>query len=124
MSFVTGIMLIAGVGDWLDEQDSPIHQVQRWIEERYRGHLVEVSEHSGGSKHPQFEAWCAGINYMDEDEFIAFVMGLEWHSPENFVLVVNPEEGPARVFVKSADVYRTFTATGGNMAAIGSTKNG
>jgi hypothetical protein len=95
MSFVTGIMLIIGPGDF-DEQS--IAEVQAWLSERKWPQLVDVSDASGGNKHPQFECWSAGINYFDETGFTAFVMSRDWLAPENMVLIIQPEEGSARVY--------------------------
>lgn len=95
MSVVTGIMLIIGPGDF-DEQ--PISEVQAWLSERGWPALVDVSDASGGNKHPQFECWSAGINFFDENEFTSFVMARDWLAPENMVLIIQPEEGAVRVF--------------------------
>jgi hypothetical protein len=100
MSVVTGIMLILGAGDWGAE---PLREVQEWIAENYHDQqLKDVSDHAGGGKHPQFEAWAAGINYFDEDAFIEYAMSREWLHPEAMVLIVQPEDGTSRVFRPSA----------------------
>src|SRR5688572_5443825 len=99
MSVVTGIMLILGVGDWEEE---PLQEVQSWLAERDWPPLADVSEHASGSKHPQFEAWSAGVNYfLDEEDFAQFAMTRKWRDPGNLVLVLQPEEGPSRVYLGS-----------------------
>jgi hypothetical protein len=98
MSVVTGVMLLLGAGDWDEE---PFMEVQQWLRERAGNQLIDVAEEgTGGGKHPQFEAWCAGLNYFDEDEFAEFVLSREWLNPENMVLILQPEAGPTRVFVQ------------------------
>jgi hypothetical protein len=95
MSVVTGIMLLLGAGDWDGE---PLAEVQAWLAGKgFR--LRDTSEGAGGNKHPQFEAWAAGINYfLRVDEFAAFTMSRPWSAPENVVLVIQPEDGASRVF--------------------------
>lgn len=95
MSVVTGVMLLVGALDWDGES---LSKVQSWLAERGRGQLSDCSDASGGNKHPQFEAWAAGINYfLDVDEFAAFAMSLPWRAPENTVLILHPETGPTQV---------------------------
>lgn len=95
MSVVTGIMLITSLND-----DAAIAEVQAWLAERWGGQvLVDVSDSAGGRKHPQFEALAAGINgFVEDEEFAAFVISREWWNPENVVLIMQPEEGAARVY--------------------------
>lgn len=57
-----------------------------------------VSDHYAGGKHPQQYVAGGGFNYFAEDEFATFVLGLPWEHPENVVLVIQPEDGPTRVF--------------------------
>jgi len=90
MSVVTGIMLVT-------TDDETVEQVQAWLEADDWGRLVDVSNHAGGSKHPEFSAWCAGFNFFDNDEFVEFVMSLDWRFPEDTVLIVSPQEGPIAV---------------------------
>lgn len=98
MSVVTGVMLVLGFGD--EEDGDEIAEVQAWLGARYQGQqLVDVADHAGGYKHPQFHALAAGINYLlDDAEFGAFVVSRDWRSPENVVLILQPEEGKTRVY--------------------------
>ena len=92
MSVVTGVMLIASYEEALAE-------VQAWLEEKCEVQLVDVADHAGGGKHPQFEAWSAGINHFDaEDEFVRFVLTRKWECPENVVLILKPEQDATRTF--------------------------
>ncbi|MEO7424959.1 MAG: hypothetical protein ABI036_07220 [Fibrobacteria bacterium] len=85
-------MLIATYEDAMTE-------VQAWLAEKCKVQLVNVADHAGGGKHPQFQAWSAGINYFDaEDEFVHFVLTRKWECPENVVLILQPEEGATRTF--------------------------
>ena len=53
---------------------------------------------TGGSKHPQVDVFGGGFNYFPNDEFAAFVLSLPWQCQENVALLVNPENGPTKVF--------------------------
>lgn len=97
MSVVTGIMLIVGFGE--EERERPLAEVQQWLHDRCGQKLVDVADHAGGWKHPQFHAMAAGINrFVDEDEFARFVCSRNWSCPENVVLILQPEEGQTRLF--------------------------
>lgn len=97
MSVVTGVMLICR-----SYEDDQIALVQKWLARDTDGdspdRLQNVAGQAGGGKHPQFKAWCGGFNYFDDEGFAAFVMGLNWESPENVVLTMQPEDGHTRVF--------------------------
>ncbi|MEG3144946.1 hypothetical protein U1839_09790 [Sphingomonas sp. RT2P30] len=107
MSKVTGVALVASCpcvdelinGEFVIVSD-PVAEIQVWLKDHCHGAaLLEVSDRAGGSKHPQFELWCAGVNYMNvEDEFAAFVMSRRWGAPETVILMLQPEEGVTRVF--------------------------
>ncbi len=60
--------------------------------------LADLTDHMPCGKHPQTFVFGGGYNYFPEDEFAEFVMAIEWQCPENVVLVINPEEGPTRVW--------------------------
>lgn len=95
MSFVTGIMLLLGASDW---DEPPIAEVQQWLSDRGWPQLKDVSGEGAGSKHPQFEAWCAGFNYFrDKDEFIEFVRSRQWLEPDEVILIINPENDPMSI---------------------------
>ena len=106
MSKVTGVALIArspAVVGFADEKalivSDPIAEIQQWLSKHHHGaSLVEVADHAGGSKHPQYECRLAGVNCMSEDEFAKFVMSRRWNRPESVVLTLQPEEGNTRVF--------------------------
>jgi hypothetical protein len=96
MSVVTGVMLIVGALDWAD---SPLREVHDWVGDRRPGEqLLDVSNHAGGRKHPEFEAWAAGFNYFgEEEEFVSFVLSRQWIAPENLVLIISPQTGETKV---------------------------
>ena len=93
MSVVTGVTLHT------KHDPDCIEKIQKWLWEHDFGNLEEVALGYGGSKHPQIELHGAGYNYFSaEDEFVEFVMTQQWDSPENVVLILNPEEGGCKVY--------------------------
>lgn len=101
MSHVSGVVLTASVCE--DGGDGSLGPgfvtVNEWLKANCLGQfLVEVSEHHGGSKRPQINVYVGGFNYLDEEAFIKAVRAAPWVYPENVVLIVNPEDGPTRVF--------------------------
>lgn len=82
--------------------DEDVERINAWLEGHGHGRLVSVGASYGGNKCPQVEVWGGAFNYLREDEFAAFVMGLPWEDPENVVLLINPEEGPTRIW-RAAD---------------------
>lgn len=103
MSLVTGLVLVCGVtdgGDVMDSIEIPgknIRAINSWLKERRFYPLVDVSEHSGGSKHPECCVFCCGYNYFPVDEFSALFRSMAWDLPEICVLLLKPEEGETRV---------------------------
>jgi len=57
-----------------------------------------VANQYGGGKISPCKVFGAGINALDEDGFAEAVMALPWTFPENVLLVIQPEEGPTRVW--------------------------
>jgi hypothetical protein len=75
-----------------------ISKVNEWLSEHAGGSLNQVDDGYGGNKASQVEVYGGAFNHLDEDDFAFFVMRLPWEYPEDTVLLINPEEGPARVF--------------------------
>lgn len=104
MSVVTAVTLICsltdGEGDHDGELSRQITDINEWLAERDFGPLVNVAAHSGGTKHPQCCTFHCGYNHFYESEFTAVALSMLWQDPENFVLVIQPEEGPTRVFTE------------------------
>lgn len=103
MSVVSGITIIASCAeDCADEDDDvPIlfERLNDWIEERFYCRPLKAAQESfNGTKRPQLFCAGAGMNAFPEDEFAAFAVSLPWEYPKNVVLVVQPEDGPTRVF--------------------------
>jgi len=103
MSVVSGVTLLCsleGCGEEYDEDGIRILSRLNWYLEALgsASHFEELSEHYGGGKHPQQFVFGAGVNYLDEDRFAEFVLSLPWEDPENVVLVIQPEDGPTRVW--------------------------
>lgn len=103
MSVVTAITLQIDVGEtYIEQENGPgifpvINKINGWLAARNFGALAPLSDHYGGSKHPQVEVFGAGFDYFPWEDFAQFVMSLEWENPDNVVLLVNPEEGPTMV---------------------------
>lgn len=96
MSVVTGVTL------HFEENynTSVLTQINRWLATHNFGPLVPVERYFGGNKHPQINLCGAGYNYFTcEEEFIHFITKeIHWDHEENMVLIINPEEGPAKVY--------------------------
>ncbi len=107
MSRVTGVMLICG------SYEPAVNEVCKWLEARHRQSLTDVADHAGGPKHPQFRAWCGGINHLesDEDGFAEFVLSRTWEGPETVILILQPEEGSTRVYRPDRSVSAPYDHT-------------
>lgn len=98
MSVVSGITLICSL---TDADELGIHKTLNELLNKYevRGVFREMSEDYGGPKHPQCSVFGAGVTSFDhEPDFAATVMNLPWEYPENVALIMQPEEGPTKVF--------------------------
>ena len=111
MSVVSGVVLCASCTEEYRNQgeDGPplwFEQINGWIvkQDRHWGQLKMVEYHFGGRKHPQMCVAGGGFNYFDEDAFVQIVLAFPWESPENVVLVIEPEDGPTRVFRPNASL--------------------
>lgn len=70
MSHVSGVTLQVSCGE----------TSARASREHLSGRLSLLTDHYGGTKHPQTIVIGGGMNYFDEDEFAAFVMSRPWLS--------------------------------------------
>jgi len=105
MSVVTGLILVCSIMDGAEpsgDRDLPSENVKKlnaWLAARHFAPLKDVADEAGGSKHPQCRTFHCGYNaFLEEDEFAAEVLALKWAYPENVVLIMQPEEGPTRIF--------------------------
>jgi hypothetical protein len=106
MSSVSGVVLSISSRDHSlgDDDDNrlplPVEALNGWLTDQRGDHrvLTELTRHMGGNKHPQLRVFGGGFNYLDEDGFAELVLSQPWEFPENVVLIINPEEGPSRVF--------------------------
>lgn len=102
MSVVTGIMVICSVcEDDGEDENHPVlfEKLNDWIESRHKSRPLKlVEDHFGGNKHPQCYSAGAGMNHFDADAFAEFFLSLAWESPENAMLIMQPESGATRVF--------------------------
>lgn len=94
MSVVTGVTLI-----YRPSFTDPEQKIQEWLKKRDFMPLAHLSRYYGGTKHPQHRTLGAGYNYFScEEDFIKFIMNIEWDNPENTILIMQPEEGPTEVY--------------------------
>lgn len=100
MSSVSGVILsiCCGEEEEADITPPPIAAINAWLREERHFPLTRLDEMVGGGKHPQILIYASGINYLDEDALAEMVLAQRWDSPENVVLLINPEEGPTKVF--------------------------
>lgn len=95
MSVVSGIVLCASVDD---EDNFSWTQIRNWLGERHYGDVMPVADRLGGEKHPQMVVAGAGYDDFPNDEFAVFVLSLPWVAPENLVLIIQPEDGPTKIY--------------------------
>jgi hypothetical protein len=93
MSVVTGIFLCAN----LSEPRSTFKLIDQWLRGRDFTELHQIDEYCCNTKHPQMSMFGGGYNYFPNKEFTEFVTNLPWKYPENFVLVLKPEDGPTQI---------------------------
>lgn len=102
MSVVSGVTFLCTLGE------TDVVEVLEALASETTGYPVqftEVQAHYGGNKHPQQTICGAGLNYFDEDAFAARVLAYPWVYPENVVLVIQPEDGPTRVWQPTRSLW-------------------
>ncbi len=111
MSVITGFVLITSVSDGDDWSEGTtedeygnlppgpnIRKINEWLDKNKFGQIKDSAGDACGSRHPQISHFYAGYNHFPEDDFVEFFQTLAWECPENVVLLLNPEDGPTRVF--------------------------
>lgn len=100
MSYVSGVLLMVSVCEDGPEDGIPVlvNGLNQWLVTSGHAALADLTEHARVRKHPQCFMFGAGFNYFPEDDFAAFVLAQPWELPENVVLLIQPEEGPTRVW--------------------------
>ncbi len=104
MSVVSGVTLqISCAEEFIEQKSGPdviplVDEVNAWLAAKNFKPLTSLEDHYGGNKHPQVLVYGAGYNYFCEEDFAQFVMALRWNAPECVVLLINPEEGPTKIF--------------------------
>lgn len=94
MSVVTAVTLI-----YRPNFSDPAKEINDWLKLHDFMPLESISRFYGGNKHPQCRVLGAGYNYFTvEEEFIEFIQNISWDSPENMVLIIQPEEGSTKVY--------------------------
>lgn len=100
VSLVTTIVLISPF------ETAGVRQLESWARARETplgryglGESLTVgNDKTGGSKYPEIDVHAAGWNYFPDPEgLIAEFKSIPWEQPESVFLVVQPQEGPARV---------------------------
>jgi hypothetical protein len=100
MSRVTGVTLLTHCIEELNW----LRKCNEWLVAN--GHsrgLIQVDSFYGGTKTPQQNIYGAGLNYLQIEEFAAFVRSLPWEYPENVLLVLAPEDEQPLVFRMSEE---------------------
>jgi hypothetical protein len=107
LSVVSGVVLTFGVCETEGAQHVAI--LNAYLAEKGKGALISVTDAAGGTKHPEIDIYAGGFNYLDEDEFAAMAMAAPWQDPENVILIINPQQGPTRVYRQNRmnDDYET-----------------
>src|SRR3546814_11699781 len=86
MSVVTGVCLFTEPA----EQPKLINSINRWLEEREFGPLVDVAHHGGGNKHPEWREYSCGYNsFFAARAFAGFVPGLVWGYPDGTLRITS-----------------------------------
>ncbi len=100
MSRVSGIVLMISAGEEVEEGVRPaaVRSLDDWCAGNGCLPLVDVTDMTPRGKHPQVLIYGGGYNNLDEEAFAAAFMAQAWECPENAVLIINPEEGPAEVY--------------------------
>lgn len=101
MSFVSSVLLQVSCAEesFHDEGPRPgLVAINDWLSQRNMLPIVELDELMCCGKHPQTYVFGGGYNHFPEDDFADFILGMKWDCPENVVLVINPEEGPTRIW--------------------------
>lgn len=101
MSSVSGVLLQVDCIDDREDNVETWRRVDDWLlrhDSGPFGPLLDVTDGLIGQKHPQTYVCGSGYNYFPEEDFAAFVVALPWARPGNVVLVINPEDGPTKVF--------------------------
>lgn len=100
MSVVSSVLLQLSCVEDAHDGVNPewLSQLNAWLKSRHKLDLVRLDEIMARGRHPQTCVVGGGYNYFPEDEFADFVMAMKWESPENVVLIINPEDGPTRIW--------------------------
>lgn len=99
MSVVSGVTVLFSCAEELEEDVPPfLPEMNEWLASHGGARLLSITGAYGGNKHPQIGAYGAGINCLQEDEFAEMIGALPWQLRENVVLVIQPEDGPTRIW--------------------------
>lgn len=97
MSVVTSVLLtMSVVEDGFDPDigdTSRLDEVQKWLAEHGKAPLGHLTPYMPGGKHPQSETFGGGYNHFPIDDFREYILNFGWVSPENVVLVMQPDHG-------------------------------
>ncbi len=61
-----------------------------------------LEDYTGGNKHPQMCIAGGGFNHFPEQHFLDWFKTLNWYSPDNIVLIMQPEDGPTLYGVRAS----------------------
>ena len=94
MSVVSGITLMMRCG----EEDA-LPALNAWLDaHEITARFTDVTDAFGGNKRPQTRVYGSGLNFFNEDAFADEIGCRPWQYPANVVLVIQPENGPTRIW--------------------------
>lgn len=102
MSVVTGVLILGScVSEDLDIGGGTIQAIDKWLADHGFGPVGgrDLANYAGGNKHPQTILYHAGYNAFLEDDFLAFLDGLDFDDDDgNVVVALQPETGKTRLW--------------------------
>lgn len=97
MSFVTGVTLQTSMLDGEDSNGN-LGAINQWLIDRGFGRLLPVADRYGGSMHPEVCVFGGGYNYLPCEEFIKYVLKLNWRLPSEMVMLISTNGDPTQVY--------------------------
>lgn len=102
MSVVTSIILSVSASengfDFDENETYQIDKINAFLRHRGKTDLHFLTPHMHNGKHPQTLTFGGGYNFFPEDDFLNFVSVMEWQSPENVILIIQPDQGRTLVW--------------------------
>ena len=85
-----------------DDECTRLNEINAWFKsQKVNIELKDLSGKSNGDRHPQLVICAAGINYWQastEKQFLNFIKSLDWHEPQQLVILFTTEEKATKVW--------------------------